>query len=317
MPLSGAGVLPGTVVTGFVGASNGGAGTYTVGVLQTVPLFSTTTAAGTSFSGAISGATLTVTAALGGPPLAVGSPVTGPGVLEGTVITGVGADTSGGAGTYMVGVPQFAASTAIVGAPPSRTPSPSRPAGGPLPGAGAGAAAAAKDKETATIAGSVAGVVGLLAALALLVYFGHVLPRRKAAAARAVSTSTPLRGGSEGAAAEEGFAGGNPLRGGAPLGARLGRGGAPRGSSAPSSSLVPRAAPSTTFNPASGRGVSPPGAVDGVEWHFDNPMRESRRGHTGQRPRQHAPANFFPHANDTAARPALTVRGPVASRLVS
>jgi hypothetical protein len=181
MPLTGAGVLPGTVVTGFAGGSGGGAGMYTVGVLQTVPPFSATNAAGTSFSGAISGTTLTVTAVAGGLPLGVGSPVTGPGVLPGTVVTGVGAGTNGGAGTYTVGVPQTVPSTSMdAGALPSG-------------GGGDGEKSAGGGLSAALIGGASGGGVLLLVGVTLVALY--VAKRRRTAAAALKKNAAERRRG--------------------------------------------------------------------------------------------------------------------------
>jgi len=67
--------------------------------------------AGCSFTGSISGTTLTVSAISGG-RIGVGSPVTGSGVAAGTKITGVGSG-NGNTGTYAVNVNQNVASTAM------------------------------------------------------------------------------------------------------------------------------------------------------------------------------------------------------------
>lgn len=67
--------------------------------------------AGASFTGAISGTTLTVSAVASG-TLAVGQPVSGAGVTAGTVITALGTGT-GGVGTYTVSASQTVASEAM------------------------------------------------------------------------------------------------------------------------------------------------------------------------------------------------------------
>lgn len=64
-----------------------------------------------SFTGAITGTTLTVTAVTGG-TIQVGQVISGIGVTAGTTITGLGTGT-GGTGTYTVSVSQTAASAAM------------------------------------------------------------------------------------------------------------------------------------------------------------------------------------------------------------
>lgn len=81
-----------------------GTGAITTGAAGSSP-------AGASFTGAISGTTLTVSA-VGSGTLAVGQPVSGAGVTAGTVITALGTGT-GGAGTYTVSVSQTVASEAM------------------------------------------------------------------------------------------------------------------------------------------------------------------------------------------------------------
>jgi len=187
MPVTGSGIVPGTVVTGVVGggSSGGGAGAYTVGVVQNVPPFSTASASGTAFSGSISGTTLTVTSVAGGPPLGVGSPVVGPGVLPGTVVTAVGAGSSGGVGTYTVGVPQTVTAAPLSGGgamPPPPSPPALPPSSSSPPAAGGGANAGAGTDTT--LVGGVGGGGAALVALAAAV--GVMLLRRRRTADAAV-----------------------------------------------------------------------------------------------------------------------------------
>lgn len=67
---------------------------------------------GCSFTGSISGTTLTVTAVASG-LLRIGSVITGTGVTAGTTITAMGASTIGGVGTYTVNTSQTVASGAM------------------------------------------------------------------------------------------------------------------------------------------------------------------------------------------------------------
>lgn len=83
--------------------------TYGSGAITTGPTGSPP--AGASFTGAIAGNTLTVSAVASG-TLAVGQPVSGAGVTAGTVITALGTGT-GGAGTYTVNTAQTVASEAM------------------------------------------------------------------------------------------------------------------------------------------------------------------------------------------------------------
>lgn len=79
---------------------------------------------GASFTGSISGNTLTVTAVTSG-TIAVDQMISGIGVAVGTTITGLG--TGGGnAGTYMVSAAQTVASTTITAAPVTNLPTPPR-----------------------------------------------------------------------------------------------------------------------------------------------------------------------------------------------
>lgn len=96
-PLGGAGISAGTVVTAF-GTGTGNAGTYTINNSQTVASESMTVG-GASFTGSISGTTLTVTSMAGG--IAVGRPLVGAGILSGTEITALGTG-SGAIGTYTI-----------------------------------------------------------------------------------------------------------------------------------------------------------------------------------------------------------------------
>lgn len=69
-------------------------------------------AAGTLFTGSISGTTLTVSAMTEG-TIAVGQTLSGPGVTTGTTITALGTGT-GGVGTYTVSISQTVASTSLL-----------------------------------------------------------------------------------------------------------------------------------------------------------------------------------------------------------
>ena len=70
---------------------------------------------GSTFTGSISGSTLTVTAASIG-TIAAGQMITGTGVVSGSLITSLGTGT-GGVGTYIVNIPQTVASTTITSSP--------------------------------------------------------------------------------------------------------------------------------------------------------------------------------------------------------
>jgi len=67
-----------------------------------------------SFTGSISGTTLTVTAVASG-SIWLGQVITGTGITAGTTITGFGNNTNGGTGTYTVSFSQTVASTTITG----------------------------------------------------------------------------------------------------------------------------------------------------------------------------------------------------------
>ena len=72
------------------------------------------TGAATSFTGSISGTTLTVSAVASG-TITVGQTISGPGVTPGTTITGLVWGGQGGTGSYTVGISQTVASTTIIG----------------------------------------------------------------------------------------------------------------------------------------------------------------------------------------------------------
>ena len=122
--LSGAGVLAGTTIAAILNADPlTGLGTYSVNQSQNfaaITLQALPEAAGLlSFSGAIDGTTLTVTALSEG-SLNVGDVVAGQGVLPGTRITAVLSpfDPATGQGSYSVDRSQSLASSALVAAPP-------------------------------------------------------------------------------------------------------------------------------------------------------------------------------------------------------
>lgn len=102
---------------------SGGTGTYVVNFSQTVSSTTLTqivksgtifSAAGAEFTGSISGATLTVSGVKSG-AITVGSKIYGGRVLPGTTIKQFGPSTTGGIGTYVLGVNQTVASTSISG----------------------------------------------------------------------------------------------------------------------------------------------------------------------------------------------------------
>lgn len=70
---------------------------------------------GVSFTGSISGTTLTVSAWGSGPPLANGTALRGTGVTDGTTISSVGTAWNGTTGSYTVSASQTVASTTITG----------------------------------------------------------------------------------------------------------------------------------------------------------------------------------------------------------
>ena len=119
-PVLGVGVTVGTVITAFLTAATnpgkpdeGGAGTYTVNILQEVEARAMGNPA---INGYIEGNILTVTKItaddgtkfgvfpLPDQPLAIGYPVIADGVTQGTVITALGNNTTGGLGTYTVSI---------------------------------------------------------------------------------------------------------------------------------------------------------------------------------------------------------------------
>ena len=93
-------------ITGFTSGTYGGAGVYTL-------------LTGYSFTGSISGTTLTITAITSG-ALGINMTITGTGVTAGTVITALGTGT-GGTGTYIINISQTVASTTITGSFTSQT----------------------------------------------------------------------------------------------------------------------------------------------------------------------------------------------------
>ena len=96
----------------YAGIASLGAWAQIVSVLIGSPL-----APGASFTGSISGATLTVSAVASG-ALAVGQTIVGTGVLGGSVITALGTGT-GGTGTYTLATSQTVASEAMTGVMPT------------------------------------------------------------------------------------------------------------------------------------------------------------------------------------------------------
>lgn len=68
----------------------------------------------TSFTGSISGTTLTVSAVASG-TLSVGQVIVGTGVTVGTTIVGITQSSAGGVGTYIVDTSQVVSSTSMVG----------------------------------------------------------------------------------------------------------------------------------------------------------------------------------------------------------
>jgi hypothetical protein len=108
--ISGIGVTVGTYISAL-GTGTGGAGTYTVGVSQTVA--STTISANpttATFVGSISGVTLTITTIVSG-TLSTGCYITGPNIIAGTFITG------GSGLSWTVSASQTAASSAMFCSP--------------------------------------------------------------------------------------------------------------------------------------------------------------------------------------------------------
>jgi hypothetical protein len=110
--LLGADIVPGTSIVGF-GTGSGGPGTYAISIGQAVSgqsMWSTAMSCA-SFTGAMSGTTLTVTAVMSG-AIAVGHAVSGVGVAAGTYVTALGTG-SGGAGTYVISRSQTVPSEAM------------------------------------------------------------------------------------------------------------------------------------------------------------------------------------------------------------
>ncbi|MFM2205901.1 MAG: hypothetical protein RLZZ560_1296, partial [Cyanobacteriota bacterium] len=128
--LTGAGLTPGTRITAIGTVDAAGLGTYTVSEAQTLPstsLLALPVPAGlpyASFSGSISGSTLTLSQLSG--VLRVGDQVVGEGILPTTTITAIGAVDASGNGSYTVSREQTAGSSsaplALVGTPSSSAP---------------------------------------------------------------------------------------------------------------------------------------------------------------------------------------------------
>ena len=112
-----------TVTDATGGYSNGDYVTYsggsTVAGLDLNKEYAIIVRPSTSFTGSISGTTLTVTSAPGS-ALVIGIGISGSGITAGTVITAFGTGT-GGVGTYTVDISQTASSTTITAAPPTNT----------------------------------------------------------------------------------------------------------------------------------------------------------------------------------------------------
>jgi hypothetical protein len=118
MVITGAGISANTIITAF-GTGQGGSGTYTVSVSQTVSAPGTaitgsrTPNTGGSTASSISATTLTVGGVVTG-SFAPGMIITGTGVTEGTTIIAQLTGTAGRAGTYTVSVSQTVSSRAII-----------------------------------------------------------------------------------------------------------------------------------------------------------------------------------------------------------
>ena len=95
-----AGIAANTFITGFGTVNPNQTGTYYVNKSQTVSSTFLNTSFGSSFTGTVSGSTLTVTAVASG-MLTVGQVVTGSGIAAGTFISALGTGT-GGTGTYIL-----------------------------------------------------------------------------------------------------------------------------------------------------------------------------------------------------------------------
>ena len=114
--LSGAGLLPGTVITAVGSVDADGLGTYTVNQAQELASTSLLAlpVAGAlpyaSFSGSLNGTSLTVSQLSGS--LQVGDRVVGEGILATTTITAIGVVDASGNGTYTVNKAQIAGSSA-------------------------------------------------------------------------------------------------------------------------------------------------------------------------------------------------------------
>ena len=110
--LTGAGVAAGTQVLQRTGGDGGVGSTYVLSTSQTIAAESLSLGSPTaSFTGAIAGTTLTVTAVTSG-SLVTGQTISGPGIAPGTTITSVTTGT-GGVGTYTINVSQTVASGTV------------------------------------------------------------------------------------------------------------------------------------------------------------------------------------------------------------
>ena len=128
--LSGAGVIPGTVITAVDKAGADGLGSYTVSQAQelaSTSLLALPVAGGlpyASFSGSLNGTSLTVSQLSGS--LQVGDQVVGEGILAGTTITAIGVVDASGNGSYTLNQSQIAGSSAaplaLVGTPAGSAP---------------------------------------------------------------------------------------------------------------------------------------------------------------------------------------------------
>jgi len=107
------GALQETVITAL-GSGSGGAGTYTIGLSQSIASSQMyTSSAGAIFTGAITATTLNVTSVTSG-TLYVGQTIQGSGITAQTIITALGTGT-GGVGTYTVNNSQTSSSSNFTG----------------------------------------------------------------------------------------------------------------------------------------------------------------------------------------------------------
>lgn len=109
--ISGSGVTAGTTIGDQLSGTTGSTGTYQVSASQSVASTVVTSTWDASFTGSISGATLTVTAVASG-KVRKGHTLSGAGITAGTIITANGTGT-GGTGTYTVSDSQTAGSVAM------------------------------------------------------------------------------------------------------------------------------------------------------------------------------------------------------------